>query len=611
MESSELKKLVDGNRLTAAQAARLGTLAPGIYCLHKSWGFGRIASIDPILARVSIDFKSKPGHSMELGYAADSLQLLEPGHILTLKAENLSKVRAMPILEICRVLLRSHGGQAMADQFQSALTPDVVSEADWKKWWDAAKKAMKKDPHFGVPAKKTEPFVLRDSPVSAHQEVIEAFHNARGLREKLTAAEQLLGMAAQIDHVEKLLPEIVETLTDLIGKNHSSQPGLAIEAIWVRDELVRIQGADHTAQLHQIHDILPKVRSLGTVFDSISTHKQKKLLPLIRGAYPDWSERIHKLLQTGAGKLLTEVVDFLLAEGQEADLKQFLVRAVREQSASNELLAWVCRYRNTARYQNIVGDLITPRLFAAVLVNIEKALFEQGARRKNELRELIISDAELIPDLIHGASVDEIRDLSKMLLASPMFEELDKRSLMSRIIKVCPPMQELLAGGKEVKAEPLIVSWPSLEKRKAEYDELVNKKIPANVKDIAIARSYGDLRENFEFKAAKETQRVLQRRKAEMEIELSRARGTDFSDAREDLVGIGTVVTVTDLADPSKHIFTILGAWDGDPDRGIISYLTPMAQALIGKKAGEETDFQLEGQAKRYRVESIVKHKKP
>src|SRR5437899_6807154 len=78
------------------------------------------------------------------------------------------------------------------------------------------------------------------------------------------------------------------------------------------------------------------------------------------------------------------------------------------------------------------------------------------------------------------------------------------------------------------KAAQLIVSWSSLEKRKGEYEDLVKVKIPENSKEIALARSYGDLSENFEFKAAKQMQSVLMRRKAELDQMLHNARGTSL-----------------------------------------------------------------------------------
>ena len=61
------------------------------------------------------------------------------------------------------------------------------------------------------------------------------------------------------------------------------------------------------------------------------------------------------------------------------------------------------------------------------------------------------------------------------------------------------------------------------------------------------------------------------------------------------MAGIGTVIRATDLNSNLVEVFTILGAWDGDADRGVISYLTPVGKALLGRKVGEEVEFELEG----------------
>src|SRR5438270_2712767 len=104
----------------------------------------------------------------------------------------------------------------------------------------------------------------------------------------------------------------------------------------------------------------------------------------------------------------------------------------------------------------------------------------------------------------------------------------------------------ITGGQREEKAAALIVSWSSLAKRRAEHEELVKKKIPENSKEIALARSYGDLSENFEFKAAKQMQAVLMRRKAELEQALHSARGRDFENPDISRVSTGTIVTLRD-----------------------------------------------------------------
>jgi transcription elongation GreA/GreB family factor len=185
---------------------------------------------------------------------------------------------------------------------------------------------------------------------------------------------------------------------------------------------------------------------------------------------------------------------------------------------------------------------------------------------------------------------------------------MDKRSLLGRIVKAFPSIQPMISGEQSKEDNALIVSWASLERRKLEYEQLVKEKIPANSKEIAIARSYGDLRENHEFKAAKEMQKLLMSRKGELEVDLTRARGTDFADATIDAVTVGNKVSVTNLSTNKPETFIVLGAWDGDPDNQILSYLTPLGQAFLGKKPGEEAVFEIDQDAKRYRIESIEQH---
>lgn len=105
-------------------------------------------------------------------------------------------------------------------------------------------------------------------------------------------------------------------------------------------------------------------------------------------------------------------------------------------------------------------------------------------------------------------------------------------------------------------------------------------------------------------------QKLLMRRKEELEAELVRARGTDFANFPADAVGPGTVVELTDLNTGQRETLTILGAWDSDPDKGIISYLSPVAQALMGHKPGEEIEFELHGAVHRHRIENIQPYRR-
>ncbi|HEY4757473.1 MAG TPA: GreA/GreB family elongation factor, partial [Chthoniobacterales bacterium] len=229
----------------------------------------------------------------------------------------------------------------------------------------------------------------------------------------------------------------------------------------------------------------------------------------------------------------------------------------------------------------------TPEILPAILSAIERDQHNE-ASRSSRLRDLLLDDRELIADIFAGADVSIARDMMRRLLLTPVFDDLTKRSLMARVIKLYPELESMATGAQpEEKTETLVVSWSSLHKRQAEYEEIVNKKIPENSKEIGVARSYGDLRENFEFKAAKQMQAVLMRRKAELEQMLHRARATDFSNADTSQVSIGTIATLRDVDSAQEEKYTVLGAWDGDPERDIISYQTAIGQALLGKRRGE------------------------
>jgi transcription elongation GreA/GreB family factor len=262
------------------------------------------------------------------------------------------------------------------------------------------------------------------------------------------------------------------------------------------------------------------------------------------------------------------------------------------------LLLWLAKERSDA-----FADILGPEVFRAMLSAMERDQFNE--RRSNRLRDYILDDQELLVELIGSADLEIIKDLTRALQLSPCFDDMDKRSLLARIVKSYPAVQTLISGEQTKQETTLTVSWESLDRRKNEYNELVQKKIPANSKEIAVARSYGDLRENHEYKAAKEMQKLLMRRKSELESQLVRARGTDFANVKTETVMTGTIVHVTELVTGQAENFTVLGAWDSDPDKGVISYLTPLAQSLLGHKPGEEVEFELEGARKRFRIESI------
>src|SRR6202008_4573700 len=190
----EFEKLVAAGKLDKHQIEPLVQLTTSGYCMHRSWGFGKIKTVDTVFARFTIDFPGKPGHQMDLAFAAESLKPISKDHILARKAADLEGLRQMAAtnhLELVKLVLSSHGGKATVDQIQQVLVPDVIRD-DWKKWWEAARRELKKDGHFIVPVKKTEPVVYQAQETSLQDRSLADFRAAKGLKARVAVVAEIL-----------------------------------------------------------------------------------------------------------------------------------------------------------------------------------------------------------------------------------------------------------------------------------------------------------------------------------------------------------------------------------------------------------------------------------
>jgi len=598
----EFEKLVAAGKLDRQHVDALVQLTSSGYCMHRSWGFGKITTVDTVFARFSIDFPNKPGHTMDLGFAAESLKPIPKDHILARKASDIEGLRhmaALQHLELIKLVLNSYGGRATVDQIQAVLVPDVIKD-DWKKWWEAARKELKRDGHFQVPLKKTEPLVYQAKEVVLQERLLGEFRGAKGLKAHIAVATEIFRNIEDLTDKQAAGTEVITALNAEIATHQRTQPAVALEAIFIRDDLRTAAGlAPGEGELTSAQ-IWAQENRLGNLVEQMPAIKHRRTLESFKTANPErWVDIVRATLNTVPAKLCRECAGMLIEDGKIELLKETLAKLISQHMASSELLLWLAKERSDA-----FADILGPEVFRAMLSAMERDQFNE--RRSNRLRDLILDDQQLLVELIGSADLEIIKDLTRALQLSPCFDDMDKRSLLARIVKSYPAVQSLISGDQPNKQEAaLVVSWESLERRKQEYDELVQKKIPANSREIAIARSYGDLRENHEYKAAKEMHKLLMGKKSELEAQLVNARGTDFANAKTDTVSIGTIVQVTDLTNNSAESFTILGAWDSDPEKGVISYLTPVAQSLINHKPGEEVEFDMDGAHKRFKIEGI------
>jgi len=143
------------------------------------------------------------------------------------------------------------------------------------------------------------------------------------------------------------------------------------------------------------------------------------------------------------------------------------------------------------------------------------------------------------------------------------------------------------------------------EKLSQELKYIKETALPENAKQIEEARQLGDLKENAEYHAAREQQQHLMRRQAELSDILSCAVVIDPSKSNHAKVSFGSTVTLIDVDTDEEVTYTIVGTPESNVDKGLISYNSPLAKAILGKEEGDEVEVNLPGGVTTYEIDKI------
>src|SRR5207302_202754 len=293
-------------------------------------------------------------------------------HVLARRATDLAAMKKLakedPVA-LVRNILESHEGQATAQQISDWMVPDMFNEAEWKRWWESARKQMKAIGAFSIPAKKTEPIQIRAEGISHADELIESFDRARQPKQQLAALEQIVKFTQQFKEPEKQLQPVITAVENVAVRNQKLHPELTFELVLSRDDLLESFPQLKTTHIGLTLEklIADEERRLVLILPKLPAAKEKRILQALPAALGErWSARALQLMQATHGRMVARIPHVFRDAGQHAELQTMLERSLREHSATSEMLIWLCAERDDWR------ELINPELLAAILAALER-----------------------------------------------------------------------------------------------------------------------------------------------------------------------------------------------------------------------------------------------
>ncbi len=571
--------------------ALLTSLKPGVLCHDKTWGFGVVSGVEEFYKKVIVDFDKKHGHQMSFAYAGEVLEVLSDRHLFAMKhrdPDGFAKLLKEDPAEIVRIAIRSFGPLSSI-RIREIFTGPIVSDAEWKGFWETARKKLKQDPFISFPSNREQPIRIMEHATDQRNELLESLRQERDVETILKLVDKLeasYGSEDSKDEGKVIAAErLAFALKGVRGRGHGTAAIIIMTAkrIGISPDLIDISGM--TEELFSPDKFL--TAAVGMPAKDVG----KLIAHLADSDSPRTAQLMLSLLPRMQMNVLNDAMEFLVCVGKQNECADYFRSVVRSEQASLEILSWLCRHPDEAESWS-VGNLSEILIRSANALEVSRS--GKALQTQKQLRALF-EQRQWMEKVLGRMDGRQRQNLMSKINVSKGWEAVEQRSVMAIMIKLYPELGKVLASDAEEKGPQgklgRFTSWRSYNQRVEQLRRLVTDEIPKNSQEIGIARSYGDLRENSEYKAAKEHQNILMRRQEEWENGLREVKGTDFKGFAEDAAGVGTCVVVKDDQGIIER-YNILGEWDGDEELAIISSTSVIAGALIGRKVGDEVVLQ-------------------
>lgn len=573
----------------------LSHLNKGKFVFHTGgWGTGEILDLSLVREELVLEFENVLGRKdITFQNAFKQLKPLPDTHFLSRRFGNPDALerdaRANPVA-IIHMLLRDLG-PLTAGEIKDELCELVIPEEDWTKWWQSARSKIKRDTKIETPAGIRHPFRLREAELS-HEErfkkelekkedvpsIIQTTYNfLRDFSEIFKNADLKAYLRERLDHIlEEREPSPAQTL----------QVYIFLESLFEEEQSRRV--GRFIRELEDVESVINDI--------DIIAYKKRALIA-VREFCEDWSDIFINLVFTTQQ---TPLRDYLLKELNKdvtvEALKERLIQLRDDPSSRPETFVWY--------FQKVISTESAPlkdkanqcRFFEGLLILLNR--IEQNPDYRDMVKKILSlltnKRYAIVRQIMDGAPLATVKEILLLCTKCQSLTDHDIKIFHSLAEVVHPGILDKGQDKEEEDREDEEVIWTTEEgyRKAAERIKHISEfEVVENAKEIEAARALGDLRENSEYKFALEKRARIQLELTTLSDQLSKSRILSPQDISSSQVGVGAVVAL-EGAQGKQENYTLLGPWEADLDKGILSFRSKFAQAMTGKAPGETFEFQ-------------------
>ncbi len=583
----------------------------GSFVSHKAWGIGKIRKISG--DEIIIDFVKKRNHKMSLKMAVNALTSLASDHINVLKVRKKKEVLKKKIKGdvnwTLKIVIKSFDNAANMKQIKAALVPGILTAGEWSSWSTQARNILKEDPAFGNHPDKIDVFMVRDKPISKEEKIYNKFKAEKNFFNKIKALDDFVKVS---DPESEFFNEMFMYFANLL-KSYTVANEQVVASFFVIKKLIdQYPFLNSTDFSLNFLEMIQSVEDLESVYVNLDNSDIRKQFLIALKQKEDWPEIYVKLFPKA---MSTSIIDELISSNYREKVEELFISISDRYREYREAFIWLVKNYITEKWcekHNVNFEKILINMIHLLDITYreisDKRDVSDNRRLNKQVQTFLVKDGHIEKYLAKGDEdsvnriytlISDVKDLD-VKIKQP-FKEL----IRSRFSNFKFYDEETSKMDVKPAVRGLLVSETALSLKQKELKHIIEVEIPKNSKEIGAAIELGDLSENAEYKAGKEKQELLQISVGKLQDEIEKAQVVNRATVREDKIAFGITVSLKNNISGKEEKFTIMGPWESNPAKNIISYQSPFAGKLLGHSIGENLKFTINEREYDYSIEEL------